>query len=848
MYSKYLKVVLSFFLLIFCSSIYAQNSSKEPKLYCKSTWEPQIHNICNFQKPTKSWFFQSNIGVGFLYFAGVKGSLEGIPTNNFAETDFGGPTNLKYHLSYNRSALFEYLLGHRFTSYFKLALSYQFQGQVNIQSLGLPTNSSTRPVFKRFSTNWSVNAIMAKFYLESPLPLVWLNGLFSPYLAAGVGPAWQTNSNNILYRNTFTGSTFDGQGRMLTQRLKVSANCALCLDAGFRVQPQNNPNMFSIVSGCKFNLWGQIRNIGKMSQTGIYKIALASPVRVRSVYSFAPYLGLQWNFPAFYDSKTPYLIMGKNPRLTEHSFIANVAHIQRPQSFYSQFNVGVGFLYFNKVSYNFDALPPEPFFIISSSIQNQGSLRYNRTPLFEWSTGYQFANWIKSGLSYQYQTGVSLNSSFLHGASSEGNTQAHVKFVANLMLNSFMLKTYFQLPYPLIWANFATSPYLGVGVGPAWQTWNKIYLYRFFSDSLSEIQTEPQPLRSKTIANCAWSLDAGFKMQGVYPSQVFSVVVGCKYNQWGQTRNIGLQTQQDSTKFAINRPFTIKTLYSFAPYIGAQFNFNSKCICNPQYNIRGKSPNTWKPFWVKACTFEKKNGFWTQFNVGAGFLYFDKVQGNIMGKPNEDFLTLWANAPLNGRLKYNRSPLFEYQLGYKYFNWLRSAISYQNQSSVEITTKHINSAGSSGTPNQNQFSSMLSLNSIMLKCYFELPYPMIWKNLAMSPYLALGVGPAWQSWTNIGINRTLQTNSPVYFADVQPLHQKISSNCAWMVDVGFRTSVACPQGKFSFVKGIKYNQWGQARSIGKITQQNTLRIAITKPITIKTIYSFAPYFGFQWNF
>ena len=56
-----------------------------------------------------------------------------------------------------------------------------------------------------------------------------------------------------------------------------------------------NP-LYAILVGCKFNLWGQARSIGKISQQGEARFGLAQPLTIKSVYQFAPYLGVQWNF------------------------------------------------------------------------------------------------------------------------------------------------------------------------------------------------------------------------------------------------------------------------------------------------------------------------------------------------------------------------------------------------------------------------------------------------------------------------------------------------------------------------------------------------------------------------
>jgi len=129
---------------------------------------------------------------------------------------------------------------------------------------------------------------------------------------------------------------------------------------------------------------------------------------------------------------------------------------------------------------------------------------------------------------------------------------------------------------------------------------------------------------------------------------------------------------------------------------------------------------------------------------------------------------------------------------------------------------------------------------------------MIVKSLSIAPHLAVGVGPGWQSWTNIKMNYISATDSlqTGFNSNGGPLFlsQKISANAVWMIDLGFRAQSVYPNGQFSALVGCKYNQWGQARSIGKLTQQGAWNQGLRQPIRAKSLYSFVPYLGFQWNF
>ena len=111
------------------------------------------------------------------------------------------------------------------------------------------------------------------------------------------------------------------------------------------------------------------------------------------------------------------------------------------------------------------------------------------------------------------------------------------------------------------------------------------------------------------------------------------------------------------------------------------------------------------------------------------------------------------DVPFKGRLSYNRTPLFEFLIGYRINNSIKIALSYQHQAGITIQSKALlafpDSARPRTDPEVAQFISNLSLDALMAKLYFELPYSLIFKNLATSPYLAVGIGPGWQTWSRV---------------------------------------------------------------------------------------------------
>ena len=213
---------------------------------------------------------------------------------------------------------------------------------------------------------------------------------------------------------------------------------------------------------------------------------------------------------------------------------------------------------------------------------------------------------------------------------------------------------------------------------------------------------EPLPLRQKISANAVWMIDIGMRIQSAYPNSKFSLLIGTKYNQWGQARSIGKMTQQGAHKIALGHPLIIKTVYQFAPYLGVQWNFPNSCSSQPSYTLNGKNPNVWRPYWVAARNFQCPKAIWTQFNAGIGFLYFSGIRGNLMGKPSTNFWNsrnqaqFWRDVPFKGRLSYNRTPLFEFLIGYRINNSIKIALSYQHQAGITIQSKALSAYPTTG--------------------------------------------------------------------------------------------------------------------------------------------------------
>lgn len=222
-----------------------------------------------------------------------------------------------------------------------------------------------------------------------------------------------------------------------------------------------------------------------------------------------------------------------------------------------------------------------------------------------------------------------------------------------------------------------------------------------------------------------------------------------------------------------------------------------------------------------------------------------------MNEPAQHFFSFLTDAPFKGPLNYNRTPIYEFLFGYQIKRWLKVGLSYQNQNGIEVASNMIPVATTGSAVSGisfSQFHANLSLNGLMLKGYLSLPGTKI-SFYRLKPYLGAGVGASWQTWNNIEVNYILPRTPPNTFSFGADYRQKVSANCMWGLDAGLSLETCTPQkGSFALLLGCRYNQWGQARSMGKITQQNYVKIGLRDPLRVKVVYQFAPYGGFQWNF
>lgn len=254
-------------------------------------------------------------------------------------------------------------------------------------------------------------------------------------------------------------------------------------------------------------------------------------------------------------------------------YMLNKRYLQKKYSPFFQMNVGPGFLYFDGVRGNI-ASGTDDQSVHKTREKMQGKLTYNRALVTEAVLGLRLTNWIKLAMSGQHQGGIVIQTLPQKVNETVDANHDHSYLVADVTFDSLAAKVYFSPPYFMIWKKMSLAFYVAPACGASWQTWNHMSISYMALDSEDDIGGFLAPLRMKVFANVFVMVDAGFKLQSVVPETNFSVLFGCKYNQWGQTRQLGkLQNQGHMAKYGLGSPVSIKLIYSFVPYIGVQWNF-----------------------------------------------------------------------------------------------------------------------------------------------------------------------------------------------------------------------------------------------------------------------------------
>lgn len=824
---------------LFTKVSYKQSQKNIMRQPIHDTWKPYWVPRKAIQK-TNDIFFQTNIGVGLLYFRKVSGYLNLTPSLTFDQ-----PVPYKRGLIYNKSPLVEYLIGYQVLDWLKVSLSYQNQTGIVVQSnvLSFVLNAApTVPYYTQFKSQLELNSLMAKAYFQSPYSIIWKKVIYSPFIALAFGPGWQSWFPTTVWirENTVLG----GDTMYSPQTV---ANLTLMLDKGIRIQPAGVASPYSLVLGLKFMYWGQVRNLAKLEKQGPLKQGFFKPFKAKKLYSFAPYLAFQWNFML---SPENYPKLKKLPSKEIDPLFVHQRFFNPSPALVTQFNIGPNFLYFSGIKGNIAAKPAPIFDGSGRFAPFHKRFGYNRAPLYEYMIGYQFKYWFTAALSLQSQVNMVMQSPWIPGSFNTTQTRLPLlNFRSNLNLTSLMAKGYLYLPYSIRAGNFSFNYFTGFGFGPSWQSWTntKVFAREIVAANNSANPQNLLYLRHKTVANLSFMVDLGFNIKNNSPASFFMITMGCRYNYWGQIRNLGDIQSQGAFNKGLVQPIHIRALYSFAPYIGFQWQFVQSFNGSfGRYPIASR-----KPFFANISGIEPKRALITSMNIGPNCLRFSKVRASIGGVPNNSrTFGRFGSAPFKGRLRRNVSLLPEYLLGYQVKSWLRVLGSFQMQEGLYISTAPINARpGTSAiTGTVQMFTANLALYSLMLKGYLEIPQALVCRSIATTMYTAFGIGPGWQSWSSIEVFRSGTVGNLIQGTE-QNVRPKTCQNVVWMIDLGFRFRNAVPNYRGSVTLGLKYIQWGQARNIGKQTQSwNTWRTGLFRPLRIRNVYSWAPYFGFQWSF
>lgn len=267
--------------------------------------------------------------------------------------------------------------------------------------------------------------------------------------------------------------------------------------------------------------------------------------------------------------------------------------------------------------------------------------------------------------------------------------------------------------------------------------------------------------------------------------------------------------------------------------------------------------NSWSPYftWIGNVENTDQRTF-VQFTVGVGFLYLSKVKGNMAVIPSPAGSATNNAIPKKiGGFSYNKTPVVDFIFGYRILDWLKAGIALQNQNNVHFQSRFAPTLvpvgatrNSTTTLPKTQFRANLALNALYLKAMFELPWPMVWKSWMYALYFNVGVGPCWQSWTDMRQYVQFQTAGGVESTFVNTLKQKYGASALWQLDLGFRAKSASIESTVSLLLGFKFNSWGKVPNLGASGEQGGWTFSFRKPYSARLLYSFAPYLGAQWNF
>lgn len=276
-------------------SIVAQSKKRKksttqtaPRREVVNSWKPMwIGN--RYIDPVTKFTFRADVGCGFLYFSNIR--------LNLAQTNATGSgnnslTSLRNKMGYNRTPVFEAILGMKANRMLSLGLAYLHQGGVNVQS---HTQYYGGANSYKLSANLALDAILAKAYFNVPGSVVWKTIAYNTYLGGGVGAGWQTWSQvrNIVSTN----NDISVAPSNYPFKQKICANLVWQGDVGVKLRSVIPNINFSVMMGAKVIGWGQARNVGDITQQkGTTTYGLVNPLNIKFLFSIAPYMGVNWAF------------------------------------------------------------------------------------------------------------------------------------------------------------------------------------------------------------------------------------------------------------------------------------------------------------------------------------------------------------------------------------------------------------------------------------------------------------------------------------------------------------------------------------------------------------------------
>ena len=139
----------------------------------------------------------------------------------------------------------------------------------------------------------------------------------------------------------------------------------------------------------------------------------------------------------------------------------------------------------------------------------KGRLEYPRTPLIEFMVGYRLTSFMKWAFSYQHQGPTAFQTealpSFHPRQGQRPSLNNCIQLSSLLSLDALQLKGLFELPFSLIFKSVSLSPYLGLSIGPGWQTFSQVQV-----DYMAETRSfvgHVLPLRQKISCNAVFGVD-----------------------------------------------------------------------------------------------------------------------------------------------------------------------------------------------------------------------------------------------------------------------------------------------------------------------------------------------------